>query len=142
MSRISYTEDEDYPGQFALWDGNVKRSLQSKEGQAELLILHEALMALPKKRLIQGLLVDEEGEVCGIGAYARHKGLDLKEFDPEDETDEVGIYAGMPKLVAWKVVCKNDHDYSFLTPEQRYTRMLKWVEGQLKELLVLAPGAD
>jgi hypothetical protein len=142
VGRISYCDEEEYGGQFELWQANCRRSLQGKEGQAELLVLHESLLALPEKRLIYGSLVNEDGEVCGIGAYARHKGLSLDEFDPEYDTYDVGVYAGMPKLVAWTVVCKNDYDYFHLTPEQRYASMLRWVEGQLKELMVLAPGAD
>jgi hypothetical protein len=93
--------------------------------------LRDALLALPDKRLIHGSLVDEEGDVCAIGAYARAKGLDLQKFDPEDETDQVGIVAGMPRMVAWKVVEMNDMEFDHLTPELRYTRMLEWVESQL-----------
>jgi hypothetical protein len=130
--RISYSEDEDYPGQFELWQTNCERSLRGREGQAELMELHAALLALPDKRLIHGSLVDEDGEVCAVGAYAKHKGLDLQKFDPEYDTDEVGIEAGMPKLVAWKVVEMNDMElHSRFTPEERYTLMLAWVESKL-----------
>lgn len=133
MSRISYCDEEDFAGQFELWQANCRRSLQGKRGQEELRLLRDSLLALPKKRLIHGALIDEEnGEVCAIGAYARHKGLDLKKYDPEDETDAVGIEAGMPKLAAWKVVEMNDEQYhSGFTPEQRYEAMLGWVERQL-----------
>ena len=132
MSRISYSEDEDYPGQFELWQANCERSLRGAQGQAELRELRDALLALPEKRLIHGALVDEEGGVCAIGAYASRKGLDLGKFDPEDETDEVGIEAGMPKFVAWKVVEMNDMElHSRFTSEERYTRMLAWVESKL-----------
>lgn len=131
MSRISYSDEENYPGQFDLWQANCRRSLRGKQGQEELRVLRDALLALPDKRLIHGSLIDEEGEICAIGAYAKHKGLDLEKFDPEDSTDEVGIEAGMPSLVAWKVVEMNDMELSDLTPEQRYTKMLEWVDSQL-----------
>jgi hypothetical protein len=139
MSRISYSDEEDYPGQFELWQGNCRRSLKGRQGQSELVVLRDALLALPDKRLIHGLLVDEEGAVCAIGAYADHKGMDLGMFDPEDSTDEVGIQAGMPSLVAWKVVEMNDMQFRHMTPEQRYTRMLEWVERQIspKEKLAI-----
>lgn len=130
--RINYTEDEDFDGQFALWQANVRRSLKGRSGQRELAALREALLALPDKRLIGGLLVDESGEACAIGAYARHKGLDIGSYDPEDESDEVGIEAGMPPLVAWKVVEMNDVQFECLTPEARYSQMLAWVESQLR----------
>lgn len=130
--RISYSDEEDWPGQFELWQANCRRSLHGKHGQEELRALRDALLALPEKRLIYGLLDDEEGGVCAIGAYARHKGVDLSRFDPEDESDEVGIAAGMPSLVAWKVVEMNDVEFSHLTPEQRYEKMLAWVEREIE----------
>jgi hypothetical protein len=131
MGRISCSDDEDYPGQFDLWQANCRRSLSGKCGQKELRVLRDALVALPDKRLIHGSLVNEDGEVCAIGAYARHKGLDLQKFDPEDKTDAVGIEAGMPSLVAWKVVEMNDIEWAHLSPEYRYAKMLKWVNAQL-----------
>jgi hypothetical protein len=131
MSRLNYSEDEDFPGQFELWQANCERSLHGKEGQAELRELHAALVSMSDKRLIYGFLQDEEGGVCAIGAYAQHKGMDLSKFDPEDETDAVGVEGGMPRLVAWKVVEMNDIMFDRLTPEQRYEKMLSWVESKL-----------
>lgn len=129
--RISYSEEEDYPGQFELWKANCERSIRGAAGQAELKQLRDALLALPEKRLISDSLDNEDGEVCAIAAYGKHKGLNLEEFHPESDSDEVGIAAGMPRLVAWKVVEMNDIEFSHLTPEQRYTRMLAWVESKL-----------
>lgn len=136
MSRIGYSDEEDWPGQFELWQANCRRSLHGKQGQEELRSLREALLALPDKRLIHGSLVDTDGEVCAVGAYARHKGLDLQGFDPEDATDEVAVCAGMPSLVAWKVVEMNDQQFHRrFTPEERYAGMLAWVEKQLSQSL-------
>lgn len=131
VGRINCSDEEYYPGQFGLWQANCRRSLRSKAGQEELRVLRDSLLALPDKRLIHGLLVDEEGKVCAVGAYAKHQGLDLQKFDPEDRTDDVGIEAGMPALVAWKVVEMNDMEFSHLTPEDRYKKMLEWVAAQL-----------
>lgn len=131
VSRISYSEDEYYPGQFDLFQANCRRSLHGKQGQEELLVLKEALLAMPDKRLIHGSLVDEGGEVCAIGAYAKHKRLDLEKFDPEEKTDAVGVEAGMPRLVAWKVVEMNDMEFRHLTPEARYIKTLEWIDTQL-----------
>lgn len=154
MSRISYSEDEDYPGQFNLWQANCQRSLRGKVGQRELRELEAALLALPDKRLIHGLLTDDDGGVCAVACYAKHKGLDLSQFDPEYDSDEVGIAAGMPRLVAWKVVELNDIQFDGyyviregpsryntmggycefvpFTPEQRYEKVLAWVRKQLR----------
>ena len=153
MSRIDYSDEEDRPGQFALSNANVTRSLHGNAGQAALRDLEAAPLALPEQRLIRDLLRDGDGGVCAIGCYAASKGLDLWKFDPEDKTDEVGIKAGMPRLVAWKVVALNDIEidayyvtaegpsryYSGMgvplriefTPEERYERVLAWVRSHL-----------
>ncbi len=155
MSQVD--NHEDFSGQFALWQANCNRSLRGKKGQQELRELEAALLSLPDKRLIRDLLTDEEGGVCAIACYAKHKGIDLSKFDPEDESDEVGIAAGMPPLVAWEVVAYNDlhldtvwevahgplnrHEATYkggiplvreMTPEERYTKMLAWVRAQLR----------
>jgi hypothetical protein len=157
--RLNYSDEEDYPGQFALWDANCRRSLNGKVGQRELRELEAALLALPSKRLIHGALVDDEGGVCAIACYARYKGVDLSRFDPEWESDEVGVAAGMPRLVAWRVVELNDDlldtvwavadgplnrwDATYkggiplvrdMTPEERYAAVLAWVRAQLKAI--------
>lgn len=129
--RINYTEEEDFDGQFELWRANCERSLRGKKGQAELRVLRDALLALPEKRLLLGTLEDEVGDVCAIGAYGKYKGVDLQNFDEESDSDEVGISAGMPRLVAWKVVEMNDMEFDHATPEERYERMLAWVESKL-----------
>ena len=163
MSRIGFSDDEERPGQFALWDANCRRSMRGKRGQAALRELEAALLAMPEKRLIRDLLTDDDGGVCAIGAYARHKGLDLSKFDPEDESDEVGVAAGMPALVAWSVVALNDvtldtvwevsdgplnrWDATYrggiplvrdMTPEERYEKVLAWVRANLIDPLAAA----
>lgn len=131
MSRINYTDEEDFSGQFALWQANCQRSMKGKVGQRELRVLRDALLALPDKRLIHGSLY-EGSEVCAVGAYIRHKGIDLEKFDNEYESDEAGIAAGMPALVAWAVVAQNDEMFDNCTPEERYVKMLAWVESKFK----------
>lgn len=154
--RISYIDDEQFEGQFALWQANCRRSMKGKAGQQALRDLEAALLALPDKRLIHGSLVDDQGGVCAIAAYGKYKGVDLSKFDPEDSSNEVGIEAGMPRLVAWKVVELNDvlldtvweiadgplQRWSAtykggiplireMTPEERYEKVLTWVRSQL-----------
>ena len=154
--RLDYCDEEERPGQFALWDANCRRSLRGQVGQRELRELEAALLALPEKRLIHGALEDEAGGVCAIAAYAKHKGVDISQHDLEDESDEVGIQAGMPRLVAWKVVAMNDLHFDTvwevaegpiqrghgqykggiplvrdMTPEERYEKMLAWVQSQI-----------
>jgi hypothetical protein len=131
MSRINYSEDEDFGGQFALWLANCDRSLNGKKGQRELRELRTALLALPEKRLIHGALEDESGGVCAIACYGKHKGVDLSKFDLDDESNQVGIAGGMPRLVAWKVVEMNDEHFDRCTPEQRYEMVLAWLDRVL-----------
>ena len=176
--RLNYTEDEDYPGQFALWQGNCTRSLRSKAGQAALKRLEAALLAMPEKKLIRGKLVDNQAQVCALGALAKAEGVlpqpdadDLDQYDEdledgydEDDSAEFGeSVLKFPKLVAWKVVEQNDIQLDTvaelahgplpqwgavyrgedgqgrglmrirpMTPEERYEKMLAWVQAQIK----------
>lgn len=159
MSRISYSDDEDWTGQFALFQANCRRSIRGKAGQAALRDLEAALLALPNKRLIADALEDEHGDVCAIAAYGKYKGVDLSKHYPEYDSDDVGIEGGMPKLVAWKVVCLNDIELTTvweaalgpaqrghgvyhggiplirdMTPEERYDKVLAWVRAQFLPL--------
>lgn len=137
--RINYSEDEDYPGQFELWQANCRRSLLGAKGQAALRELEAALLALPSKRLIRNDL-DDGADVCAIGALVRFKQI-TPQADAEFEMEDVGIECGMPRLVAWKVVELNDVelDYRWLlgrsveiTPEDRYQRVLEWVQELIR----------
>ena len=65
MSRYSgYDDDEDFPGQFALYESNLRRAIKGKRGRKFLAELREALLALPQARLI-------EGAMCTVGADKR-----------------------------------------------------------------------
>ena len=195
--RISYTEEEDYQGQFALWRANVGRSLAGARGQAALRDLEAALLALPEKRLIQNHLA-RKGEVCTTGALVLQRKMSLGqareqalaelereagtsecwecyhpasahlesgcsacairveeqaslpeakrywtvcpayEQAPEDEpgvegsTEDSAIAVGVPRLVAWRLVELNDIELDYLTPEDRYTRVLAWTQSRLR----------
>ena len=139
--RISYSDEEDYPGQHDLWQGNCMRSIKGKKGQAALRELEQALLALPDKRLIANELETPDGDVCAIGALAKHRCFTPK-ADPEYEMEMVGVELGMPELVAWKVVALNDVDIDTYydrkegrcvpyTPEERYERVLAQVQKWL-----------
>lgn len=125
--RIGYSEDENFPGQFALWQANCDRSLAGRKGQAVLGELKAALLALPSRRLIADQL-DDGIDCCAIGALVRHKGLSPK-ADPECAMEEVGVECGMPRLVAWMIVELNDVILQSRSPEERYVAVLDWVGG-------------
>mgnify|MGYP001583717301 CR=1 FL=1 len=97
MSRadLSYGNDEEFPGQFALWEQSQKQALKSKRGRQVLRDLRAALLALSDKRIISRALctvgrhrtnvdpdldehldelLNKQGEgVCIVGAYAWHQ---------------------------------------------------------------------
>lgn len=142
--RISYSDEEDFPGQFDLWQANCMRSIKGKKGQAALHELEQALLALPEKRLIQGELKDEEGGVCAIGALAQYRNHEPR-ADPWYEMEQVGMELGLPEMVAWRIVALNDADLDFrwerlpgngfkrveITPEERYEAVLARVQRWL-----------
>lgn len=228
MSRIGYSDEEDYPGQFQLWRANLARSLRGRKGQQALRDLREALLAMPEKRLIAHHLAAPDG-VCANGALIAHKrklaedaswddivarmreeyapacaecyhdkaqhgltctgcdrdiakwadatvetaplkqygdryapkqcpGYDGSLMDDEDDQDmaeDEAAKVGVPKMVAWAIVEQNDDlggyakehvwieaekrwEYTPETPEQRYDRVLKWVEMALKNPVAAA----
>lgn len=116
--RINYSDDEDFAGQFFLWQSNCDRSLRGKRGQASLRELESALLAMTEKRLVSGEFVTPHGEACALGAMAVQRkmveGLSREaaiaacaEMD-QDESQQHGEALGCPRLVAWKVVEQND----------------------------------
>ena len=138
--RVSCTYDEEYPGEFALWQANCRRSRRSAKGRAALEQLERALTGMPVKKLGYDILVEPSGEVCAIGAQMVQEAMDggmtrekavahCAEAD-EYETQEAGERLGMPKLVAWAVAVEND-DCRTEKPEERYTRILAWVQSEI-----------
>lgn len=132
--RIGYSENEDFPGQFFLWQANCDRSLSGKAGQRSLRELEAALLALPTKRLVEGE-VDNGVDCCAVGALARYKQITPVTRFPDENMEEVGVECGMPRMVAWKVVEMNDVEFGSyarsLTPEQRYHAVLDWVRYRI-----------
>lgn len=115
--RLNYCDDEERPGQFALWDANCRRSLRGKAGQSALRRLEAALLALDEKRLIRGRLINAESQVCAIGALAKAEGKlpepePVGEWDDDEDCDDTTEFAAarldVPRLVAWKIVALND----------------------------------
>jgi hypothetical protein len=145
--RNGCAEEEDFAGQAELWQANCERSLKGKKGQAALRELEAALLALPAKRLIEGELENEAGEVCAIGALARFKGKEnpkvgdsFGDFDElqanSEEIERVTVgfaqELGVPRMVAIAVVHENDDYWHASTPEARFAKMLAWVQRQIQ----------
>lgn len=143
--RLSWTEDEAFPGQFALWQANCRRSLESKRGQAALRELEAALLALPVPELVGSALETPERGVCAIGALARYKAIDVSsdadqlrhslneddDYEAQAIMEGVADACGVPPMVAWKTIEINDIDCDGMTPAQRHQRVLRWVRSQI-----------
>lgn len=136
MSRSGYVDEEDFSGQFELWQANVERSIRGKVGQSALRRLAVALEAMPEKRLVKGEFTECEiltpdrsknemwdaypggppildGDVCALGALALAEGRDrnwLAEFDPDDQGAciSIGHALNVPRLVAMELVWQTD----------------------------------
>lgn len=94
-------------------------------------------------------LVERDGEgVCAIAAFAWHKrvkaGADPAEAfdalplvlgaggsDPSVETADLGVEAGLTFTLAYELAYRNDETYSALTPEQRWTHFVAWIDAEL-----------
>lgn len=134
--RINWSEDEERPGQFELWQANCRRSLHGRKGQHALRQLRDELLSMTGKRLIADDLA-ANGEVCAVGALMRANGVpqsELEELDDTDDTDRIAAKrCGIPPLVAWKLVELNDIELELrdFTPEQRYERVLAWAQQHI-----------
>ncbi len=131
MSRSNYSEDGEY---LNLWRGTVERAINGKRGQAFLRELAKEMDAMPVKRLIEGELISEQGEVCAIGVVCKArglKGLSEDEFDVWDPA-AVGKLVGISMAMAAEIEYENDEQFSGQTPEERFIRMREWVAENIK----------
>lgn len=136
MSRSGYTDDcgDGEEWRIHLYRGAVDRAIAGKRGQAFLREMATALDAMPDKQLIADALVTTEGDVCAIGAVAVARKVDVSDLDieaPEDVAERFGI----ARSLAAEIVYENDEcGLDKETPAQRWTRMRRWVERQLREV--------
>lgn len=156
MARFEGDGDEEFPGQWWLYEANMQRCFNSRTGQEKLREIREALVALPRQRLIHGRLADEAGDVCAVGAIALHQRVrngedrgsvlgslaslvteDTRDSDcwaVEENTLAVGAQCGIKTPMVVEIASRNDgtwgsHDGE--TPEQCYWRVLAWVESMI-----------
>lgn len=130
MSRSGY--DEDCDGWALIrWRGAVNSAIKGKRGQSLLREMAKALDAMPIKRLISDELISKEGEVCALGAVAKHRSLNVEGIDPENSNKVCKVF-NIAEALAREIVYMND-DYYNETPEQRWKRMRAWVDSSLVE---------
>ena len=141
MSRSGYVDDcdSDETGRQNLWWANVKRSMQSKRGQAFFREMASALDAMPVKELIADEIV-QDGSVCAIGAVAVARKLDVSDLDPED-AEAVAKAFRISEPMAREIVYANDDEWGpSETPAKRWVRMRKWVDDQLMLIRLIRQG--
>lgn len=135
MSRSGYSDDCE---NLDLWRGTVARATKGKRGQRFFHDLIAALDAMPEKSLITGQL-EEDGEVCAIGALGRARSIDMTTLDPEEPEDVAKAFDIAPALAA-EVVYMNDERFDCrwvgdkreaYTPEKRWELMREWAVKQL-----------
>lgn len=100
-----YEDDENYPNAGSMWWANIGRAIRGRKGQKHLRELEAVLVALPEKRLISGRLVDREGAVCAVAAFAVAKREQRGE-------DRAAVLAEYDKLYGYYCECfheESDH---------------------------------
>jgi hypothetical protein len=141
--------DENFNNEGLLWWANVERHIKGAKGQAVLREIRDVLRAMPEKVLLSSRLADEKGHVCAVGAVALARRVakgesrddvlcDLARKIPEDDTyngaditASVGVAVGLKYGLAWALGDAND-GYWKDTPEERYERVLAWVEKNIQ----------
>ena len=129
MSRSGYIDDMEDQWAFIRYRGAVNSATKGKRGQQFFRDLLAALDAMPDKRLIAESLVSG-GNFCTLGVLGEARGLDLESMDPDD-AETVARAFGVADCLAREVVFMNDDAWDDDTPEQRFTRMRRWVESQI-----------
>ena len=165
MSRSGYSYDIEDNWSLIKCRGAVASAIRGKRGQALLRAMLVALDELPEKRLIAGelifqgepefprpnpeediivggdRLVDGRGNVvnigdcCALGALARHRHMDVSNFDPHDPeyvADAFGVNDKLIREITWA----NDEDGPYCraeTPEERFIRVREWVAAQIRD---------
>ncbi|WP_315833959.1 hypothetical protein [Bradyrhizobium prioriisuperbiae] len=158
MSRSGYSYDhDDENGALAMYRGMVASATRGKRGQALLKDILIAMNGMPIKQLVADDLERANGSVCAIGAAGRLRGVDMSILDPEDAESVAGKF-NVADCLAREIVYMNDEfgfsgEYEFVegvnywgqrgpyrrmrkeTPEERFSRMRKWVRSQIKDPL-------
>lgn len=129
MSRSGYSDELDN-WDLIRWRGRVASSIRGARGQQFLKDLIAALDAMPVKELIHGELETEEG-VCAMGCIGKMRGVDVSQLDSYDH-EALSKTFKIAECLAQETMWVNDDDIWALTPVERWKRVRKWAEGQVK----------
>ena len=131
MSRSGYGDDDTEECPVWFWAQAVKRAIHGKRGQSFLREMIEALDAMPKKRLIKDE-IEEDGNVCALGAVARKRALDLMKLNELGNRD-VAHEFGISFALTCEITYLNDEEFWRATPEQRWQKMREWAIKNLDQ---------
>ena len=143
MSRSGYCDDVEDNWRHICWRGAVTSAINGKRGQAFLMELAAAMDAMPVKRLVTEEL-QADGEFCTLGVVGAARNLDMSAIDPDD-AEVVAEKFGLAEAMVREIVYENDEyfgSYKWVdgeqkyvreTPEERWARMRKWVDSQIKQ---------
>ena len=131
MGRSGYNDDIE-TWDLIRWRGQVASAMRGKRGQAFLLEMWKAMQALPEPKLIEGEL-EAEGAVCALGSVGKARGIDMTGLDPEDY-DRVAQIFDIPHQLAQEIMWMNDEAWYRPTSEERFERMKKWIEENLRPI--------
>ena len=152
MSRHGYIEDWDGDEDNLMqgrWAGRLKSAARGKRGQAFFRELIAALDAMPTKWLAPNSLETKDGEVCALGALARHRGIDVKSLelgdpyteDPDEgaewedsDWDKVAEVFDIAPTLAREVMYTNDEVWTGKSDkpgEIRWQKVRSWAARQI-----------
>ena len=133
MSRSGYTDDLDAK-RYGLYRGRVASAIRGKRGQRLLRCLAEAMDAMPRKELIAGEFVTEDGESCALGSLALYAGIpDADDIDSEDHELLSEIF-DVPRCLIREIENENDECSCYPTDVmERWDRMRDWVSSKITD---------
>jgi hypothetical protein len=110
----------------------VSSALKVKRDQAFLIEPHDAMDAMPNKRLVADTL-EADGQFCTLGVLSAMRSIEMSVIDAHCRETVSGAFRIAPAMAA-EVVFENDECGWNETPEQRWQRMRNWVGSQIKEV--------
>ena len=99
--------------------------------QMFLIELAQDMDAMSEKILIANELIDSNGSCCTIGVICKARGIDVAEID-YDDPHSVASRVGIAHQMVSEIENEND-DWRKETPEERWIRMRKWVDSNIKK---------
>jgi hypothetical protein len=112
------------------WSAQIASAVRGRRGQRFLIDLLTALEALPERRLVSGVLVNEEGAVCALGALGKHRGVDIGALDTEDY-EQLGSTFDIAEQLARETMYIND-ECGLRDDMQRWKTVRAWALRHLK----------